>query len=139
MADSHITSLDAGTIAINGTTVTLTAAAINKIASWHTVTALDGTEGKTACVTNGVSAIAGGTGIAGMTLAAPSVGDLATIRLNSITSGTVVVTCAAGVTFNGTNNTATFDATGDTLQLAYKSATEWQIVLNIGAVALSSV
>jgi hypothetical protein len=127
-----------GKLYIDETAVTLSASAINKIADWNTVTALNGSAGKKACVTNGVSAIAGGTGIADMTLAAPSPGDQATIRLDSITSGTVVVTCAAGVTFDGTNEIATFDAAGETLVLAYKSATEWQVVMNIGAVALST-
>jgi hypothetical protein len=122
-----------------GTKLTAAAAQINKLFSRFTVTALDGSTGKKACVTNGVSSIAGGTGIADMTLAAPADGDVATVRIASITSGSVVVTCAEGVTFDGTNNTATFDAAGDTLQLAYKSATQWQIVLNIGAVALSTV
>lgn len=128
-----------GALYQGGTKLTPTAAQINKLFSRYTVTALDGSIGKKACSTNGVSAITGGTGIADMTLAAPSEGDVATIRINSITSGTVVLTCAAGVTFDGTNNTATFDAAGDSLVLAYKSATQWQIVLNIGAVALSAV
>lgn len=128
-----------GALKLDGVEVTATAAQLNKLAAAFTVTALDGSEGKKACVTNGVSAITGGTGIAGMTLAAPSPGDLATIRINSLTSGSVVVTTAAGVTFDGTNNTATFDAANESLVLAYKSATEWQIVLNIGGVALSAV
>lgn len=119
-----------------GEKVTLPAAAINKVAGWFIVTALNGTTGKKACVTNGVSAIAGGTGIADMTLAAPLPGDLAIIRIDSLTSGSVVVTCVAGVTVNGTNDKMTFDAVGEAIVLAYKSATEWQVVLNIGGVAL---
>lgn len=128
-----------GKFYIDGESVALSADAINKIADWNTVTALDGTAGKKACVTNGVSSITGGAnGIADMTLAAPSPGDQATIRLDSITdTKTVVVTCATGVTFDGTNDIATFDAAGETLVLAYKSATQWQIVLNIGGVVLS--
>ena len=126
-----------GKFYIDGESVVLSAGAINKIADWNTVTALDGSAGKKACVTNGVSSITGGTGIAGMTLAAPSLGDRAIIRLDSLTSGTVVVTCATGVTFDGTNDIATFDAAGETFVLAYKSATQWQIVLNIGGVVLS--
>lgn len=122
-----------------GTKLTTTAAQINKLFSRFAVTALDGSTGKKACSTNGVSSITGGTGIADMTLAAPSDGDVATIRIDSISSGTVVVTCAAGVTFDGTNNTATFNAAGDALVLAYLSATQYQIVHNIGAVVLSSV
>lgn len=121
-----------------GTKVTLSATAINKVAGWFTATALDGTTGKKACATNGVSAIAGGTGIADMTLAAPSQGDLAIIRIDSLTSGSVVVTCAEGVTVDGTNDIMTFDAAGEAIVLAYKDADEWQIVLNIGGVALSA-
>jgi hypothetical protein len=128
-----------GALKLDGVEVTATAAQLNKLAAAFTVTVLDGSTGKKACVTNGVSAITGGTGIAGMTLAAPSPGDLATIRINSLSSGNVVVTTAAGVTFDGTNNTATFDAANESLVLAYKSATEWQVVLNIGGVALSAV
>jgi hypothetical protein len=140
---THFDKVAANVLSLGGhgteVDITATPAQLNKVYSRYTVTALDGSTGKKACSTNGVSAIAGGTGIADMTLAAPSDGDVATIRIDTITSGTVVVTCAEGVTFDGTNNTATFNGAGDTLVLAYKSATEWQIVLNIGAVALSSV
>jgi hypothetical protein len=111
-------------------------AEINKLFTRNEVTVLDGSVGQTACVTNGVSAIEGGTGIADMTLAAPSKGDVATIRIDSITSGDVVVTCAEGVTFDGTNDKATFDAAGETLVLAYKNDTTWQVVMNIGGVTL---
>lgn len=121
-----------------GTEITPTAVQLNKLFSRYTVTALDGSTGKKACATNGVSAITGGTGIADMTLAAPAVGDVATIRINSLSSGSVVVTCAAGVTLDGTNTIATFDAVSDTLVLAYKAANTWQVVLNVGAVALST-
>jgi hypothetical protein len=124
---------------IGGVQLTATPTQLNKLVAAFTVTALDGSAGKKACVTNGVSAITGGTGIADMTLAAPSVGDLAIIRINSLSSGSVVVTTAAGVTFDGTNNTATFDAANESLVLAYKSATQWQIVLNVGGTALSAV
>jgi hypothetical protein len=113
--------------------------ALKKLFDSRNVTALDGSTGKKACVTNGVSAIAGGTGIADMTLAAPTPGDLATIRINSRTSGNVVVTTASGVTFNGTNNTATFGAVDSFLIVAYKSATEWQVVNEGGTVTLSTV
>lgn len=88
---------------------------------------------------NGHTDIVGGTGIAGLTLAAPSPGARVSIRVASISSGTVVLTTAAGVTFDGTNNTATFDAAGEALVLRYKSATAWQIEQNVGAVALSAV
>lgn len=118
--------------------LTTTAAIINKIAAHNTITAVDGTEGNKACVTNGVSAITGGEGIADLTLAAPSAGDQATIRLDTLTSGSVVITCAEGVTVDGANDILTLDSAGEAIVLAYKSATEWQIVLNVGAVALSA-
>jgi hypothetical protein len=74
------------------------------------------------------------------TLAAPAAGNDLLIVDNSA-SGTAAhtVTCAAGVTFDGTNNTATLNAPGEALLLVALSATRWFIVLNIGAVALSSV
>ena len=97
----------------------------------------DGTT--TALLNSGVNLIAGGTGIADLTLAAPAPGSRVIIRIASISSGTVVVTTASGVTFDGTNNTATFNAAEDTLELIYKSATEYAIALNQGSVALSSV
>jgi hypothetical protein len=50
----------------------------------------------------------------------------------------VVLTTAAGVTFDGTNNTATFNAAGDELVLGYKSATEWEVIENT-SVTLSAV
>jgi len=87
---------------------------------------------------SGVAMIAGGTGLAGMTLAAPELGCFCEIWLETLTSGTVVLTTASGVTFDSTNNTATFDAAGDYVRLGYKSATEWKIVEN-NSVALSSV
>ena len=126
-----------GNLSHGGTGITLTAAQINKLVAQNTVTVLDGSTGKKACVTNGVSAITGGTGIADMTLAAPSIGDKATIRINTLTEGNVVVTCDDGVTLDGTNDVATFDAADETLVLAYKAANTWQVVMNIGSVALS--
>ncbi|MHB1033224.1 MAG: hypothetical protein ACYC35_23945 [Pirellulales bacterium] len=91
-----------------------------------------------AIAVSGVAMCVCGTGLA-MTLAAPQPGCRATIVVDTITSGTLTVTTTAGVTFNGTNNRATFDAALDCLELVYKSATEWEIVRNTGSVALSSV
>lgn len=92
-----------------------------------------------ALATSGINLITGGTGIADFTLAAPVPGDRCEIRIDSLSSGDVVVTTAAGVTFDGSNNTATLNAAAEALVLAYKSATEWQVVENVGAVALSAV
>ena len=91
-----------------------------------------------AIATSGITLIAGGTGLASLTLAAPSPGVQARIRIATISSGNVVVTTAAGVTFDGTNNTATFNAAADELVLGYKSATQWIVIENT-SVSLSSV
>lgn len=98
-----------------------------------------GATGQKACITNGLTIIAGGTGIADMTLGAPSPGHRAVIRVSSLASGSVIVTTPTGITLDGTNNTATFDAANETLALVYNSATAWAVELNVGAVALSSV
>lgn len=92
---------------------------------------------ETAIAVSGKAVIAGGTGLA-MTLAAPVQYGVCDINVLSLASGDVVVTCAAGVTFDGTNNTATFNAAADRLVLGYKSATEWEIHLN-NSVVLSLV
>jgi len=74
------------------------------------------------------------------TLAAPTAGQREII-INTSASGTAAhtVTLPAGVTFDGTNNTATLNAPGEALDLMAISATRWFIIQNIGAVALSSV
>lgn len=129
-----------GSLKLAGTALTPSAAQINALATAFAVTALDGTAGKKACVTNGISLIAGGAGIADMSLAAPAVGDIATIRIGSITGGAVVVTTAAGVTIDGaTLNTITLDAANETVVLVYGGANRWNTWLNIGGVALSKV
>ena len=91
-----------------------------------------------ACITNGLNIVTGGAGLADATLGLPSPGYRCTIRVASVDENkTVVVTCAG--TFDGTNNTATFNAADDSLTLVYNTATAWAIEANIGAVALSSV
>lgn len=102
------------------------------------VAALDGSTGKKACLTNGLSVIAGGTGIADMTLAAPSPGDVAIIRIGSLASGSVVVTGGAGVKLSGNNIKATFDAANEALVLVYSAANTWEVALNIGGVVLAA-
>jgi len=102
-----------------------------------TVAALDGSTGKTACLTNGVTVITGGTGIAGMTLAAPSPGDVAIIRIDTLASGSVVVTGGSNVKLSGTNVKATFDAANEALVLVYKAANTWEVALNVGGVVLA--
>lgn len=137
-----------GKLYIENTSINTTAAEINVLDGKETVagnvlsfpvSTLNGGTGQKACLTNGLTLITGGTGIADMTLAAPTPGARSIIRINSLSSGSVVVTTAAGVTLNGTNNTATFDAINEALELVYSAANTWAIALNVGAVALSTV
>jgi len=92
-----------------------------------------------ACITNGVNTVAVGTGLADATLGAPYPGHECTIIVKTLTSGDGVVTTADGVTFDGTNNTATFDAVSEALILVYKDEVTWEIKANIGGVELSDV
>ena len=74
------------------------------------------------------------------TLAAPEAGyDL--VIVNNSASGTAAhtVTLPAGVTFDGSANTATLNAPGEALHIVALSATRWFILENIGSVALSTV
>lgn len=89
---------------------------------------------------HGLVTLAHATVIIAATLAAPAAGyDL--IIVNTSASGTVAhtVTLPAGVTFDGTNNTATLDAPEEALHIVAVSATRWKIMENIGSVALSNV
>jgi hypothetical protein len=88
----------------------------------------------------GMVTLAHGTVVIAATLAAPTAGDDLVI-VNTSASGTVshTVTAAAGVTFDGTNNTATLDAAEEALHIVAVSATRWKIMENIGTVGLSSV
>ena len=74
-----------------------------------------------------------------MTLAAPATSGQE-LKITQIDTGTQghTVTCAAGVTFDGTNNRATFNALYDHLELVCMSGTRWLIRLNLGVV-LSAV
>ncbi len=75
-----------------------------------------------------------------MTLASPGIAGktLVLSQIDTGTQGHTVTTAAAGG-FDGTNNTATFNAQFETLVLRSVTSTRWVIVENIGAVALSSV
>lgn len=75
------------------------------------------------------------------TIPAPTkAGQLFIIRNNSA-SGTAAhtVTTPTGVTFDGTNNTATLNAPGEQLILMSVSTTAFIVLLNTGTVGLSSV
>ena len=87
---------------------------------------------------SGIALIQQGSGISGLTLAAPEEGVLCNIKITSLTGGSSVVTTAAGVTFDGINNTATFSSLDSELLLGYKTATQWAIITNV-SVAMSSV
>ncbi|RNE89871.1 capsid cement protein [Marichromatium sp. AB31] len=88
----------------------------------------------------GVALITGGTGIGGLTLAAPQPGQQVTIRVDTLDSGSVVLTLAEGATFDDlTSNTATFDAIGEELVLRALDDVTWKVIKNTGAVALSAV
>lgn len=78
--------------------------------------------------------------IAATFLAAPVPGDELYI-IDSSASGTAAhtVTTPTGVTWDGTNNTATLNAPGEALHVVAISPTRWFILENIGAVGLSSV
>lgn len=91
-------------------------------------------------INNGVVQLNHATVIIEATLDAPTVGDHLTIVDNSA-SGTAAhtVTLPAGVTFDGSANTATLNAPGEALVMTALSATRWFIEENIGSVGLSTV
>jgi len=72
------------------------------------------------------------------TLTAPTAGRL--LVVSQIDGGTVghTLKLGAGCTFDGTNNTATFNAAGETLVLFGLTATRFAIVVNVGSVGLSN-
>jgi hypothetical protein len=100
----------------------------------------------TSAVGNGTDLSVGGMSIITSTdgakyydLPAPAAGlDKVIVASAGSTDNTMVVYTASGVTFDGTNNTATFNAADDALVLKARSATRWQILVNNGSVALSS-
>lgn len=75
-----------------------------------------------------------------MTLADPGAAGkrLVISQIDTGTQGHTVTTASAGG-FDGTNNTATFDAQYETLVLESVAADRWVIVENVGSVGLSAV
>lgn len=71
------------------------------------------------------------------TLAAPTPGDWLIIQAKGASAQDHTVTVPGGVTWDGTNDVATFADDGDTLLVYAESATRWRILLNLGAVAFS--
>lgn len=90
-------------------------------------------------LTNGTVFLNHATVVIAATLAAPTKGDELIIIDNSAT-GTAAhtVTLAAGVTFDGTNDIATFNLLGEALHIKAASATRWVILANVGSVGLSA-
>jgi hypothetical protein len=72
-----------------------------------------------------------------ITALTPTVGQFLVITQNG--TGTAGHTVTTAGTFDGTNNTATFNAQHETLVLFGLSSTRWAIVSNIGSVGLSQV
>lgn len=89
---------------------------------------------------SGVVLLNHATVIIAATLDAPAAGDELYI-IDSSASGTAAhtVTLPAGVTFDGSANTATLNAPNEALHIIAISATRWFILENIGAVALTTV
>ena len=88
--------------------------------------------------TSGIALVTTGASVdVAMTLGAPTKGTQ--VRVKLVVDGTknLVITTGSGITFDGTHTIATLDTVLDELVMGYKSATEWIIVENIGAVALS--
>jgi hypothetical protein len=104
----------------------------------HSVQTLTATGAIT--LASGVVLLNHATVVIAATKAAPTAGDELYI-VDSSASGTAAhtVTLPAGVTFDGTNNTATLNAPGEALHLLAISATRWFILENIGSVGLSTV
>lgn len=91
-------------------------------------------------IDNGVVTLAHASTIIAATLDAPTAGDELLI-VNTSASGTAAhtVTLPSGVTWDGTNNTATLNAPNEALFVRAISATRWFIIANLGAVGLSTV
>lgn len=91
-------------------------------------------------IKSGLVTLAHATVVIAATLAAPVAGD-ELIIVDASASGTAAhtVTCGAGVTFNGTNNTATLNAPDEALHIIALSATRWYVVQNNGTVAFTTV
>lgn len=88
---------------------------------------------------SGLVTLAHATVVIAATLDAPTAGDELIIT-NTSASGTEAhtVTLAGGVTWDGTNDVATFDAPGEALHVIAVSATRFLILENIGSVGLST-
>lgn len=114
-----------GTILVNGVVISAPALLANVITTYSAPGALSN---------SGKALIVGGTGFT-LTLAAPTSGCLVDVLIASVTSpNTVIITAAAGTTFDGTHATATFSAADNELVIGYLNATTWKIFKNSGVV-----
>lgn len=110
----------------------------------NTLTAVTGSTtatraGGTAVVNSGLATIGSTDGQKNYTLAAPTAGVNKTLVCTAGSSAnTSVVLCASGVTFDGTNTQATFNAANEVLDLVGLSATQWAIKSNMNSVALAT-
>lgn len=91
-------------------------------------------------INSGVVFLNHATVVIAATLDAPTAGDDLWI-IDSSASGTAAhtVTLPSGVTWDGTNNTATLNAADESIHVIASSATRWRIVTNNGSVAFSTV
>ena len=89
-------------------------------------------------ISNAAITTLGSTAAKAYTLDAPEAGVMKTITMTGGTTEAQTVTLASG-TFDGTNNTATFNAAAETLKLEGLSTAAFAVVSNVGSVALSSV
>lgn len=110
----------------------------------ETVTAVTGSTtatraGGTAVVNSGIATLGSTDGQKNYTLAAPTAGVNKTLVCTAGSSAnTCVVLCASGVTFDGTNTKATFNAANELLDLVGISTTQWAIKSNMNSVALAT-
>lgn len=96
-------------------------------------------EGGAKLPNSGISTISSTSGQRNYTLDAPVAGVHKTIVCTAgSTANKCVVLCSTGVTFDGTNTKATFDAAGEFLELIGLSATQWLVKVNGGSVALAT-
>ncbi len=96
-------------------------------------------EGGAKLPNSGISTISSTGGQKNYTLDAPVAGIHKTIVCTAgSTANKCVVLCSTGVTFDGANTEATFDAAGEFLDLIGLSATQWLVKVNGGSVSLGT-
>ncbi len=140
LADAAAIAVDVVSEKVSGAGVTIDSATLKDGRSNLGRTVQPLTASGAISIKSGLVTLAHATVVIAATLAAPVAGDELFIS-NTSASGTVAhtVTLGAGVTFvGGSDNTATFDAPGETLHMIAVSATKWLIIENIGSVALSA-